>query len=82
MVNDDETRAFLRNAFEFLKSDYEMLSNLQAEIFALREALLQLGGDRFDEILRTKFEEAKKGQAVHEKIGFQGYDALIEKLKR
>lgn len=78
---DDETRGFLRNIFKNLKSDYEMLSNLQAEIFALREALLQLGGDRFDQILRMKFEEAKKRQADHEKIGFQGYDLLIEKLK-
>ena len=78
---DDETRAFLRSAFGFLKSDYQALSQLQIEIAALRNALTQIGDERFAAVLHSAFVEATNLQAENEKIGLAGYDLLIEKLK-
>ena len=81
MVSEEALRAAIAHVFEYLKADradYLILSN---ELEALRNALQELSGGKFQPLLDKHRRLIEESMATAGASDLSGYDALIDKVK-
>jgi hypothetical protein len=78
---DDETRSFLRSAFELLKEQHAEIFSLREELKVLREALRRLDHGTFDSALEQAEKDRKRlNISPDADEQYRKFDELIQKL--